>query len=60
MRLEQLGINIEIRSSWKDVFTVTINGTPWEELPQAEKEVPERKLLHEVTFRNCATEQRVL
>ena len=41
-------------------LNVKINGTPWVELPGLEKEVPERKLLHEVTFRDCALDKRIM
>ena len=57
MRLNKLGIDIEVVARF---FNVEINGTPWLELPGLEKEVPERKLLHEVTFRDCALTKRVM
>ena len=46
MRVEELGIDLELRLVWNGVYEmpVKINNVAWEDLPVLEKKVPERKL----------------
>ena len=60
MRLVELDIDVELGCDEEVGLTMKINGTPWDELPGIEKEVPERKLQHDVTYRHCAADQRVM
>ena len=62
MRLEKLGFDIKVGvlNEIPPSMTLSINGTPFDALPGQEKKLPERKLLHEVNYRDCAPDKRIM